>query len=105
VQVAQGSAAEAADHREAHGQPRGRRHKHQKLHHPHLGQGAEAGFGHQVLLVGVGQKRQGRVQGQGRGQTAEAQGVEPGGLEQQQQQAHQAEEGVADQQRQQIVES
>jgi hypothetical protein len=103
VQIAQGPPAEAADHRETHGKTRCRRDEHQELDHPQLGEVAQAGLGHQVLLVGVGQKRDRGVQGQVRPQACKAEGVEPGGLQQQQHQRHEAEQAVAHEQRQQVA--
>gem|GEM_PF-4497287 len=103
MEVADRPAAESPDHGEPHRQPTGCRDKHQELHRPQLGQVAQALFRDQVLLVGVGEKRDSGMQGQIPAQPPETLGVEPARLLQQQHQRRQREQGIADQQRYQIA--
>ena len=96
-------AAEAADHREAHRQAGGRRHEHQELHRPQLGQVAQALLGNQVLLIGVGEEGDRGVERQVPAQAAKTQRVQPGRLHQQQRQRQGPEQGIADQQGHQVA--
>ena len=103
MEAADRPATEAADHREAHRQAGGGRHEHQKLHGPQLGQVPQAFFRNQVLLIAVGEKGDRGVERQIPAQAAKTQGVQPGRLHQQERQCQGPEQGIADQQGQQVA--
>ena len=95
MEVVDRSAAEAADHHEAHRQASGSRYEHQELHSPQLGQGSQGLLGNQMLLFGVGGKGDRGVERQIPAQATKPQGVQPGRLEPQQKR-HYPEQGITD---------
>ena len=72
------------------------------MHRPQLRQVAQALLRDQVLLIGVGEKRDGGVESQIPAQAGEPTRVEPTGLRQQQGQGHHPTEEIAEQERLQI---